>query len=57
MEKVKDVIDQIWSIPLVKTIIYLLIAFLAAWLAKVLVTKLIKLLKLDAKLDKWGVNS
>ena len=41
MEKVKDVIDQIWSIPLVKTIIYLLIAFLAAWLAKVLVTKLI----------------
>ena len=56
MEKVLNVIEQIWAISLVQFIVYLLIAFVAAAISKFLVTKLLKLVKLDKKLDKWGVN-
>ncbi|MBE6601989.1 MAG: hypothetical protein E7637_05750 [Ruminococcaceae bacterium] len=56
MEKVLDVIRDIWAISLVKFIVYLLVAFIAAAIAKFLVVKLLKLIKLDKKLDKWGVN-
>lgn len=55
-DKVMNVIEQIWSIRLVQFIVYLLIAFLAAGIAKFIVTGLLKLIKLDKKLDKWGVN-
>ncbi len=56
MDKFMEVIENIWSIGLVRFIVYLLIAFVAAALAKFVVTKLLKLIKLDKKLDKWGVN-
>ena len=56
MENVLNVIKQIWSISLVQFIVYLGIAFLAAWICKIIVVKLLRLLKLDKKLDKWGVN-
>lgn len=56
MEKVLDVLEQIWAIAFVQFIVYLAIAFVAAALAKFIVTKLLKLIKLDKKLDKWGVN-
>ncbi len=56
MEKVKDVLSSIWSIPLVQALVYLIIAFVVAGIAKWLVTKLVKALKLDKKLDKWGIN-
>ena len=56
MESVLNVIKQIWAISLVQFIVYLGIAFLAAWLCKVIVVRLLKLCKLDKKLDKWGVN-
>ena len=56
MEKVKEILEQIWSISLVQFLVYLLIAFVIAGIAKLLVTKLLKLIKLDKKLDKWGVN-
>lgn len=56
MEKVMQIIRDIWAISLVQFVVYLLIAFVAAWLAKVIVTKLLKLVKLDRVLDKWGVN-
>ncbi len=56
METVINVIQQIWSIDLVRFVVYLAIAFLAAGLSSFLVKKLIKLTKLDKKLDKWGVN-
>lgn len=56
MEKVMQIIRDIWAISLVQFVVYLLIAFVAAWLAKVIVTKLLKLVKLDKVLDKWGVN-
>lgn len=51
-----EFIDSIWSISLVQFIVYLLLAFLAAGLAQFIVTKLLKLVKLDKLLDKWGVN-
>lgn len=56
MESVLNVIKQIWAISLVQFIVYLAIAFLAAWICKVIVVRLLKLCKLDKKLDKWGVN-
>ncbi len=56
MEKIKEIINSIWSIDLVQFIVYLLIAFLAAGLAKFIVTKLLKLVKLDKLFDKWGIN-
>lgn len=56
MEKVLNIIKDIWAISLVKFVVYLLVAFIAAAIAKFLVVKLLKLIKLDKKLDKWGVN-
>ncbi len=56
MEKVMDVIEQIWAIGFVRFIVFLALAFVVSGLAKFLVTKLLKLIKLDQKLDKWGVN-
>ncbi|MBR2387160.1 MAG: mechanosensitive ion channel [Clostridia bacterium] len=49
-------IRDIWSIGLVQFIVFLALAFLAAGLSSWLVVKLLKLIKLDSKLDKWGVN-
>ncbi|MBQ8141209.1 MAG: mechanosensitive ion channel [Clostridia bacterium] len=49
-------IEDIWSIGFVRFIVYLLLAFLAAGIASWLVTKLLKLTKLDKKFDKWGIN-
>lgn len=56
MEYFNEIINQIWSIGLVRFVIYLSVAFLAAWLASFITTRLLKLCKLDAKLDKLGVN-
>lgn len=56
MEKVMNVLEQIWSISFVRFIVYLVLAFVVAGIAKFLTTRLLKLVKLDKKLDKWGVN-
>ncbi len=56
MDKFIGIIEDIWAIDLVRFIVYLAVAFLAAGIASWLVTKLLKLVKLDKKLDKWGVN-
>jgi len=55
-DKILDVMSRIWEIDLVRFLVFLLVAFVAAGIAKLLVTKLLKLVKLDKKLDKWGVN-
>ncbi|MBQ9086702.1 MAG: mechanosensitive ion channel [Clostridia bacterium] len=55
-DKILGVIQDIWAIALVQFIVYLVLAFLAAGLSSWLVKKLLKLAKLDKKLDKWGVN-
>lgn len=49
-------LQNIWAIGFVRFIVYMVLAFVAAKLVSGLVTKLLKLLKLDEKLDKWGIN-
>lgn len=49
-------IESIWAIDIFRFIVYLAIAFLAAGLSSWLVTKLLTLVKLDKKFDKWGIN-
>ncbi len=56
MDAIMNVIENIWAIDLVRFIVYLALAFLAAGLSSWLVTKLLKLVKLDTKFDKWGIN-
>ncbi len=56
MDKFLDIVRDIWSISFVQALVYLIIAFIAAGIASALVKGLCKVLKLDAKLDKWGVN-
>lgn len=55
-DKFMNTMEDIWSIGVVRFIVYLALAFAAATLASWLITKLLKLCKLDKKLDKWGVN-
>lgn len=49
-------IHSIWNVGLVRFIVFLVLALVAAKLVSGLVTKLLKLLKLDEKFDKWGIN-
>ena len=56
MDKFIEIIENIWAIDLVRFIVYLALAFIAAGLSSWLVTKLLKLVKLDTKFDKWGIN-
>lgn len=49
-------LQSIWSIGLVRFVVFLVLAFVAAKVVSSLVTKLLKKLKLDEKLDKWGIN-
>jgi len=55
-DKIMGYIEKVWAIGFVRFVIYLAVAFLAAALASWIVTKILKLVKLDKKLDKWGVN-
>lgn len=48
--------NLIWSIGLVRFVVYIALAFVVAKIASGLVTKLLKLVKLDEKFDKWGIN-
>ncbi len=56
MDKFMEIVEQIWSISLVQFIVYLILAFVASAIAQFLVTKLLKLVKLDKLFDKWGIN-
>lgn len=49
-------VQHIWSMGFVRFIVLLVLGFLAAKIVSGLVTKLLKVLKLDQKLDKWGIN-
>ena len=49
-------LQNIWAMGFVRFIVLLVLGFLAAKIVSGLVTKLLKLLKLDQKLDKWGIN-
>ena len=50
------VMQNIWSIGIVRFVVFVALAFVAAKLVSGLVTKLLKLVKLDEKFDKWGIN-
>lgn len=54
--QIGDILARIWSNSFIRALVYLLIAFVLAGLASFLAKKFCKLLKIDAKLDKWGVN-
>ncbi len=56
MDKFMQIVNQIWSISLVQFIIYLVLAFVAGLVASFVATALLKLIKLDKLLDKWGIN-
>ncbi len=56
MDKFLHTVEQIWNIDLVRFIVYLAIAFVAAGIAKWLVTTVLEALKLNKLLDKWGIN-
>ena len=56
MDQIMEIIEQIWAIDLVRFIVFLLAAFIAAGIAKLLVTKVLKLIKVDKLFDKWGIN-
>lgn len=49
-------LSSIWAIGLVRFVVFLALAFVAAKVVSNLVTKLLKKLKLDEKLDKWGIH-
>ena len=56
MDKFLHTVEQIWNVDLVRFIVYLAIAFVAAGIAKWLVTTVFEALKLNKLLDKWGIN-
>lgn len=56
MEKILGIMRDIWSVGLVRFIVFLALGFFAAWLASKLVVKLLKLVRLDKKFEKWGIN-
>ena len=55
-DKFMGYVEDVWAIGFVRFIVYLAIAFLAAALSSWIVTKLLKLIKLDKKFVKWGIN-
>ena len=56
MDKFLEIVNKIWAIGVVRFLVYIALAFLAAGIASWLVKKVLKLIKLDKKLDKWGVD-
>ncbi|MBQ9805638.1 MAG: mechanosensitive ion channel [Clostridia bacterium] len=55
-DKIMGYVEEVWAIGFVRFVVYLAVAFLAAGISGWIVTKFLKLIKLDKKLDKWGVN-
>lgn len=56
MDKFLETVEKIWANSFVQALVYLIIALVAGWIASFIVKKLFKLMKLDSRLDKWGIN-
>ena len=56
MDKFLETVENLWENSLVKALVYLVLAFVLAALASFITKKFFRMIKLDAKLDKWGVN-
>ena len=56
MDKFLETVENLWENSLVKALVYLVLAFVLAALASFITKKFFRMIKLDTKLDKWGVN-
>lgn len=56
MDKFLEAVERVWENSFVKALAYLIIALIVSFLASFIVKKLFKLVKLDSRLDKWGIN-
>lgn len=56
MDKFLDTVEMLWENSLVKSLVYLVVALVAAGLASFIVKRIFKLIKFDTKLDSWGIN-
>lgn len=56
MDKFLETVEKLWDNSLIKALVYLVLAFILAALASFITKKIFKFMKLDARLDKWGVN-
>lgn len=55
-DTVMDWVDRIWAVDLVRFLVYLILAFVVAGVARFIAVRLLRLARLDRLLDKWGVN-
>ena len=56
MDKFLEAIERVWENSFVRALVYLIIALVVSFVASFIVKKLFKLVKLDSRLDKWGIN-
>lgn len=56
MDKFLETVENLWKNDLVRALAYLVLAFVLAAVASFIVKKFFKMVKLDKKLDRWGVN-
>ncbi len=56
MDKFLETVENLWENDLVRALVYLVLAFVLAAIASFIVKKFFKMMKLDSRLDKWGVN-
>ena len=56
MDNFLQTVEKVWANSFVQALVYLIIGLIAAGLASFFIKKFCKLLKLDSRLDKWGIN-
>ncbi len=56
MDSFLETAEKIWANSFVQALVYLIIALIAGWIASFIVKKLFKFIRLDSRLDKWGIN-
>lgn len=56
MDKFLETVENLWENSLIRALVYLVLAFLLAALASFITKKFFRMIKLDSKLDRWGVN-
>ena len=52
MDKILDTVEKLWQNPIVKSLIYLAIAIVSAWISAFIVKRILRLFKFDS----WGIN-
>ena len=49
-----ETVEEIWQNRFVRAGVYLVLAFLVGWLASAILRRLVKLLRIDERLGRWG---